>query len=109
VRVDDRPPQLTVRVVGARRVHWEAVDPGTPWLWLTAELTRGRRHVQLDLGRRGLAGSALLRLPRGRWHVLLSAANSAGKSVTVSLGRLPRRGASAAVAPRAATRHPASP
>src|SRR5205823_11108808 len=96
VRVDEGQPRLTVRVLGARRVHWEAVDPGTPWLWLTAKLSRGRRHMQLDLGRRGLAGSALLRLPRGRWHVLLRAANSAGKSVTVSLGRLPRQGGTAA-------------
>jgi hypothetical protein len=81
-------------------VHWEAIDPGTPWLRLTVQLARGRRHVRLDLGRRGLAGTASLRLPRGRWHARLTAANSAGRRVSVSLGVLPRRPPALAAASR---------
>jgi hypothetical protein len=53
-------------------------------------LVQGGTARTIELGRRGLAGTRHLRLPPGRWHATLVAANSAGKARAVSLGFLPR-------------------
>jgi hypothetical protein len=90
LRSDVTPPKVDVTVLAPSAVHWEADDAGTPWLKLALRLVRpGREHV-LPLGRRGLNGTARPKLPPGRWHVTLVAANSAGRVRTVSLGFLPR-------------------
>ena len=79
---------MTASAAG-RRLTWRATDPGTPWLDLRVLLAGGGRHVTLRLGRRGLAGSTMLRLPPGRWDAALVAANSAGKRARVPLGVVP--------------------
>jgi hypothetical protein len=90
VQIDSRPPALTVTVAGRAAVHWQADDPGTPWLELSVRLANGSERRVVELGRRGLAGTAHLRLPPGRWHATLLATNSAGRTRSVSLGYLPR-------------------
>jgi hypothetical protein len=90
LRSDVTAPRIAVTVVPPNAVHWEADDPGTPWLTLSLRLARpGREHV-LVLGRRGLTGTAHPKLPPGRWHASLVAVNTAGRVRTVSLGYLPR-------------------
>jgi hypothetical protein len=71
-------------------VSWSSNAEGTPWLRLRLRLTQGGETRTVDLGRRKLAGTRHLRLPPGRWHVTMFAANSAGRSRFVSLGYLPR-------------------
>jgi D-glucuronyl C5-epimerase-like protein len=85
---DTAAPDLTASATG-RRLTWSATDPGTPWLDLRVLLAANGKHVLLRLGRRGLAGSRTLRLPRGRWSAALVAANSAGKRARVPLGVIP--------------------
>ncbi|MGE5272282.1 MAG: D-glucuronyl C5-epimerase family protein [Verrucomicrobiota bacterium] len=84
------PPPLAVTVTSPATVSWRSAAEGTPWLHLRLRLTRGVVSRTVDLGHRGLAGTRHLRLPPGRWHVALSASNSAGRSRVVSLGYLPR-------------------
>jgi D-glucuronyl C5-epimerase-like protein len=90
LRSDVTPPKLDVTVIAPSAVHWEAEDAGTPWLRLALRLARPGAERFLPLGQRGLNGTAHPKLPPGRWHVTLVAANSAGRVRTVSLGFLPR-------------------
>lgn len=85
----DLPP-LTVTVTAPAIVSWSSAAEGTPWLRIRLRLVQDSSVRTLDLGRRGLAGTRRLHLPPGRWHVTLLAANSAGRSRSVSLGYLPR-------------------
>jgi hypothetical protein len=84
---DTKPPVVSASVA-ARRLRWNATDPGTPWLDLRVLLAGGGKHLTLRLGHRGLAGATTLRLPPGRWSAALVAANSAGKRARVPLGVL---------------------
>jgi hypothetical protein len=83
------PPPIDVAVNPPATLSWQSPAEGTPWLRLRVRL-RGSTVRELDLGRRGLAGTRHLSLPPGRWHATLLAANSAGKTRSVSLGYLPR-------------------
>ena len=84
------PPPVAVSVSSPATVSWRSDAEGTPWLHLRLRLTRGPVSRTVDLGHRGLAGTRHLRLPPGRWHVTLTASNSAGRSRFLSLGYLPR-------------------
>jgi hypothetical protein len=88
---DTEPPQISARVVG-RRLSWDAVDRGTPWLRLTLVLRRPDDRRRVDLGRRPLSGS--LRLPAFglRWEAALVAADSSGNRARVPLGLVGGRG-----------------
>jgi D-glucuronyl C5-epimerase-like protein len=90
VRIDATAPLLTVEATSPSTVHWEAQDDGTPWLDLTVRLARGKTTKLLELGKRGLAGTAHLTLPPGRWRATFLASNSAGRTRSVPLGMLPR-------------------
>jgi len=95
VRRDSQPPEVTARLVGSRLV-WRARDEGTPWLWLQLGLRREGRRELLDLGRRPLRGSALLRSRSSEWQATLAIQDSARNRAWVRLGpfgglrRLPR-------------------
>jgi D-glucuronyl C5-epimerase C-terminus len=84
------PPPLDVSVTSPATVSWTSTAEGTPWLRLRLRLTQGAEVRTIDLGRRRLAGARHLRLPPGRWHAAMFAANSAGRTRFVSLGYLPR-------------------
>ncbi len=84
------PPPLEVQVGAPATLSWASTAEGTPWLHLVVHLFRGKDEKTIDLGNRGLAGTRHLRLPPGRWHASLVAANSAGRARFVSLGYLPR-------------------
>jgi D-glucuronyl C5-epimerase C-terminus len=84
------PPPVDVTVTSPATVSWSSDAEGTPWVRLRLRLTQGGETRTLDLGRRKLAGTRHLRLPPGRWHVAMFAANSAGRTRFVSLGYLPR-------------------
>ena len=84
------PPALDVTVVAPATLSWRSSSEGTPWLELRVRLLQGSTGRLIELGRRRLAGTRHLRLPPGRWHATLLAANSAGKTRSVSLGYLPR-------------------
>jgi hypothetical protein len=84
------PPPVAVTVTSPATVSWRSDAEGTPWLHLRLRLTQGPLSRTVDLGHRGLAGTRHLRLPPGRWHVTLTASNSAGRSRFVSLGYMPR-------------------
>jgi hypothetical protein len=84
------PPPVAVTVTAPATFSWSSDAEGTPWLHLRLRLTRGAVARTIDLGHRGLAGTRHLQLPPGRWHVALTASNSAGRSRFVSLGYLPR-------------------
>src|SRR5581483_4970587 len=99
VRSDIVPPELHVAVAGRNVLFWSAEDPGTPWLQLVVVLSRGRKHQLVDLGQQELAGRAHLKLPKGRWHAVLYASNSAGRTRRLSLGLLPRPKPAAPVQP----------
>ena len=86
--IDREPPAVTARVAG-RRLAWRAHDTGTPWVRLAVHLERRSVRKVLSLGVRPLAGSALLRLPRGRWNAVLAVSDSSGNRTRVPLGALP--------------------
>ena len=83
------PPPLDVTVTAPATLSWQSSAEGTPWLRLRIRLV-GPSVRELDLGRRGLAGTRQLSLPPGRWHATLLASNSAGRTRSLSLGFLPR-------------------
>jgi D-glucuronyl C5-epimerase C-terminus len=83
-------PPLQVTVTPPATLSWRSAAVGTPWLRLEVRLVQGGTVRVIELGRRGLAGTRRLRLPPGRWHATLVAANSAGRARAVSLGFLPR-------------------
>jgi hypothetical protein len=83
------PPPVDVTVTPPATLSWRSTAEGTPWLRLRIRLI-GPAVRELDLGRRGLAGTRRLRLPSGRWHATLLATNSAGRTRARSLGYLPR-------------------
>jgi hypothetical protein len=83
------PPRIDVTVGAPATLSWNSSAEGTPWLRLRLRLV-GPTVRELDLGRRGLAGTRHLRLPPGRWHATLLASNSAGRTRAASLGYLPR-------------------
>ncbi|MFN2472233.1 MAG: D-glucuronyl C5-epimerase family protein [Gaiellaceae bacterium] len=87
VRVDTAAPEVSARLTG-RRLGWRAVDDATPWVRLTVVLENGAGRRRIELGPRPLAGSALLRLPKGRWAVRLGAADSTGNRAVVPLGAI---------------------
>ena len=82
-------PPIDVTVTAPATLSWSSSAEGTPWLHLRIRLI-GASVEELDLGKRGLAGTRLLHLPPGRWHATLLATNSAGKTRAHSLGYLPR-------------------
>ncbi len=84
------PPPLDVSVTPPATLTWSSDAEGTPWLDLRLRLVQGALTRTIDLGHRRLAGTRHLRLPPGRWHVTLLAANSGGRTRAVSLGYLPR-------------------
>jgi len=90
VKEDAAPPAVTVHVAAPAWVSWTAVDEGTPWISLTVRLDQGKKHRVLELGNRPHHGVVRLRLPKGRWHATLLAANTANRVSRVSLGVLPR-------------------
>lgn len=92
VEREEGPPAVSARLVGGV-LRWRGDDPGTPWLALRVRLRAGGSSAVVDLGRRPLAGSARVRLPRGRWAATLLAANSAGWTAQVPLGALTGRAA----------------
>jgi hypothetical protein len=83
------PPPLEITVAAPATLSWRSPAEGTPWLRLRIRLV-GSTVLELDLGKRGLAGTRQLRLPPGRWHATLLASNSAGRTRARSLGYLPR-------------------
>jgi hypothetical protein len=85
VRHDGEPPTIDASIRG-RRLVWRAQDEATPWLQLAVVFENGAGRKRVTLGRRPLAGSAPLRVPRGRWGARLVGADSAGNSATVFLG-----------------------
>lgn len=85
VRRETGPPQVEATLAGGV-LRWRAVDEATPWLALRVRLRAGGSTALVDLGRRPLAGSARVRVPRGRWGATLLAANSAGWTARVRLG-----------------------
>ena len=88
VAVDRDPPQVTAKVAG-RKVTWKALDPTTPWLRMWAVIERGDVKRKLDLGRRRLSGSLVLKLPRGTWNTALWVSDSSGNRTRVPLGPVP--------------------
>jgi hypothetical protein len=85
LRYDGDPPTLSARLVG-RRVVWRIADRGTPWVRLALVFERPGRTRMIQLGRRPLAGSLRIRLPRGAWQVRLFATDSSGNRSTALLG-----------------------
>ena len=85
VRRDTDPPDITASLTG-KRLSWEAVDEGTPWLRLQILFQNGTGRSRADLGKRKLTGGATVKVPRGRWGVSLLAADSSGNTATVPLG-----------------------
>jgi hypothetical protein len=88
IAVDRSPPEVTASVEG-RRLFWRARDPTTPWVRIAVVLTRPGAREQLVLGRRPLAGSLRLHVPRGRWEGVLVVADSSGNRTRVALGPVP--------------------
>jgi hypothetical protein len=87
---DTAPPPLTAGVDGAT-LSWQAVDPGTPWLELTLDLsdpTGVQPPQQIDLGEQPTIGTYQLTVPTGTWNAALEATNSAGLTTTVPLPAL---------------------
>ncbi len=76
--------------VKKRRLTWKATDAETPWVRLRLRLTRAGAHKVVQLGRRPLAGSLRLPLPRGTWDTTLVVVDSSGNKTPVPLGKLPR-------------------
>jgi hypothetical protein len=94
VRWETAGPPLTASLAGTT-VTWQATDPGTPWLALAIDLAdpAGVNPPQtLDLGQQPTAGSLVLTLPAGTWHVTLRAANSAGLTTPYDLGTVVQPG-----------------
>jgi len=85
------PPLVDAHVAGKRTLIWSATDEGTPWLHLVVRLEAGSKTRYADLGRRALAGRAVILAPPGSWHATLVAGNSARKSVTLDLGSITGR------------------
>ena len=85
VRRDIDPPEITADLAG-RRLRWEAIDEGTPWLRLQVLFQNGAGRRRVDIGARPLSGVATLRVPPGRWGARLLAADSSGNQTTVPLG-----------------------
>jgi hypothetical protein len=85
VRRDTQPPDVTAELAG-RRLTWEAVDEGTPWLRLKVLFQNGQGRRRADLDKRPLKGAATVRVPRGRWGARLFAVDSSGNSTTIPLG-----------------------
>ncbi len=90
IAVDRTPPRITTQVSG-RTLRWQAEDAGTPWLRMTLVLNRNERRRHVSLGRRPLAGTVRLSLPRGYWKARLFVADSSGNRTRVALGVLPPR------------------
>ena len=88
VAVDRKPPAVQASAAG-RRVTWKAVDPTTPWLRMWAVIRRGDVTRKLELGRRPLSGSLVLKVPRGTWNTALWASDSSGNRTRVPLGPVP--------------------
>jgi D-glucuronyl C5-epimerase C-terminus len=88
IAVDRDPPLVDARVI-RRRLTWRVLDAATPWVRLRVVLRRGAVSRLLVLGPRPLSGSARLRIPSGRWHGLLVAADSSGNRTRVPLGIVP--------------------
>jgi hypothetical protein len=84
VRRDTDPPEITADLTG-RRLRWNAIDEGTPWLRLGVLFRNGQGSKRVDLGKRGLNGAATVRVPAGRWAAELSAADSSGNRTTLPL------------------------
>lgn len=88
IAIDRTPPEVAAKVSRAR-LTWSAVDAATPWLRLRVRIERAGRVRHLELGRRPLAGSQRLSLPRGNWHARLVAYDSTGNRTRVELGVVP--------------------
>ncbi len=65
VRRDVDPPEITAALAG-RRLSWEGVDEGTPWLRLRLRFTNGAGRKEIDLRKRSLNGSTTVSIPLGR-------------------------------------------
>jgi D-glucuronyl C5-epimerase-like protein len=85
VRRDSDPPEITAALAG-RRLTWQAIDEGTPWLRLQVVFENGQGRRRVDLRTRPLAGAATVKVPAGRWGVRLVATDSSGNQATVPLG-----------------------
>jgi hypothetical protein len=85
VRRDVEPPEVTAALAG-RRLSWEATDDATPWLRLELRFANGAGRREIDLAKRSLSGSTTVAVPKGRWGVMLTAADSSGNTTTVALG-----------------------
>jgi hypothetical protein len=85
VRRDVDAPDMTAALAG-RRLSWEAVDDGTPWVRLQLRFANGAGRKNVDLGKRALNGSTTVAVPTGRWGATLTAADSSGNAVTLPLG-----------------------
>lgn len=81
-----QPPQVDAHVGGRRTLFWAGTDAGTPWLHLVVRLSAGSKTRYRDLGRRPLAGRAVIPAPPGTWQATLVAGNSAHQAVTIQLG-----------------------
>jgi hypothetical protein len=84
VRRDTDPPEITAELT-RRRLHWEAIDEGTPWLRLGVLFRNGQGRRRVDLGTRPLTGNATVRVPAGQWAAELSASDSSGNRTTLPL------------------------
>jgi hypothetical protein len=85
----DTTPPLVKASVARRTLTWKATDPTTPWITLRVRLTRAGVVKVLKLGRRPLAGSLRLNLPRGTWEAVLRVADTSGNVTRVKLGKVP--------------------
>lgn len=90
VRYARAAPTVEARVDAPATLVWSSPDEWTPWLDLTVRLRGGGETRLLELGHRGRAGRAVLRLPAGRWQATLIAAASSGRKRALALGSLPR-------------------
>jgi hypothetical protein len=85
VRRDIDAPEITAALAG-RRLSWDAVDEGTPWVRLRLRFANGAGQKEVDLGKRALNGSTTVSLPNGSWGATLLAADSSSNTATVLLG-----------------------
>ena len=85
VRRDVDAPEITAALAG-RRLSWEAVDEGTPWVRLRLRFANGAGQKDIDLGKRSLNGNTTVAVPKGSWGATLLAADSSSNTATVLLG-----------------------
>ncbi|MBD0291239.1 MAG: hypothetical protein ICV74_08290 [Thermoleophilia bacterium] len=86
----DRDPPVVRTTLERRTLTWRAEDEATPWLRMRLVVERLGVRRRIDLGRRPLAGTMRLPMPRGTWRTVLWVSDSSGNRTRVPLGPVPR-------------------